>query len=55
VDFWSPQLVVLAEAIRKKVDSEICYFSAPGTDNGSFMFGFIDNTIRSTARPGGGL
>ena len=49
-DYWTPYLSKFSEDIRQKLSSMGCEFV-----EGTFrVFGFIDNTIISTTRPGGG-
>ena len=48
--FWKPYLPEFAELIRAKVESKGVFFPP-----GSFrVFGFTDNTMNATCRPGGG-
>ena len=51
VDFWTPNLSECARAIADKCLEKGCYF--PRDD--FCIFGFIDSTMNSTCRPGGGL
>ena len=50
MSFWVARIPAMAEAIRLKMAELGCYFE-PGTFN---IFGFIDNTMNATCRPGGG-
>ena len=50
VRFWVDRIPAMAEAIRLKLEQLDCYFP-PGTFR---VFGFIDNTMNATCRPGGG-
>jgi hypothetical protein len=53
--FWKPYLNVMAEAIRQKCISLGCDFKEVSDPNGGFnIFGFKDNTLNATCRPGGG-
>lgn len=47
--FWAPYMAECAEAIREKCREKGCYFTPDFC-----VFGFIDNTMNSTCRPGGG-
>ena len=48
--FWMRRIPSMAEAIRAKMEEKGCYFPP-----GDFpFFGFIDNTMNATCRPGGG-
>jgi hypothetical protein len=50
VAFWLPYLPMMAAALRNKLSEKGVEFP-----HGSFcVFGFIDNTMNSTCRPGGG-
>jgi hypothetical protein len=50
VTFWLPYLPMMAAALRNKLAEKGVEFP-----HGSFcVFGFIDNTMNSTCRPGGG-
>ena len=50
LDFWLPYLPQFAEKIRAKLESKGVFFPP-----GSFrVFGFTDNTMNATCRPGGG-
>jgi len=48
MEFWKPFLPSFAEAIRLKCESKGCFFP-----RGFRVFGFIDNTMNATCRPGG--
>jgi hypothetical protein len=50
VNYWTPYLGMFAEAIAAKCLDKGCYF-APNT---FCIFGFIDNTMNASCRPGGG-
>jgi hypothetical protein len=53
--FWKPYMKGMAEAIRRKCMSLGCEFKDVSDHNGGFnIFGFIDNTLNATCRPGGG-
>jgi hypothetical protein len=52
--YWLPSLPNFARAIQKKCGELGCPFPDPGTENGFRVFGFIDNTMNATCRPGGG-
>ena len=56
MQFWKPYIPQCAEAIRQKLLREPynCYFEPPGQEAGFNIFGFIDNTMNATCRPGGG-
>ena len=48
--FWLNRIPSMADAIRMKMEEKGCYFPP-----GDFpFFGFIDNTMNATCRPGGG-
>jgi nuclease HARBI1 len=50
MNFWAPKIPAMAEAIRLKLEKLGCPFE-PETFQ---FFGFIDNTMNATCRPGGG-
>ena len=50
MEFWLPYLPSYSEAIRVKCSNLGCSFDAEEFD----IFGFIDNTMNATCRPGGG-
>ncbi len=52
--YWKPHLPSCAEAIRVKLGSLGCEFPSATAPNGFNVFGFIDNTMNATCRPGGG-
>jgi hypothetical protein len=55
LQYWKPMLPACAAAIREKVCNEGCYFPTANDPQGGFnIFGFIDNTMNATCRPGGG-
>ena len=55
MDFWLPYLSLSAEKIRLKLITLGCNFPPANDPNNGFnIFGFIDNNILSTARPGSG-
>lgn len=54
LDFWTPYLANCAEAIRNKLTSLGCPFPSALQPGGFKVFGFIDNTMNATCRPGGG-
>ena len=54
LDFWRPYLPHCAEAIRRKMGSLGCEFPQVNQPCGFRVFGFIDNTMFGTCRPGGG-
>ena len=56
MNFWKPHIPQCAEAIRRKLMGEPynCLFEAPGQEGGFNIFGFVDNTMNATCRPGGG-
>ena len=55
MNFWKPHIPQCAEAIRRKLMGEPynCLFEAPGQEGGFNIFGFVDNTMNATCRPGG--
>jgi len=53
VEFWVPYLSSCALAVRNKLQQKGVYFDHPLAHNGFRMFGFIDNTMNATCRPGG--
>ena len=50
MEFWKPYIPQCSEAIRLKCDTLGCPFSS----NNFKIFGFIDNTMNATCRPGAG-
>lgn len=54
MEFWKPYMQDCADKIRMRLATMGCYFLPPGTDGGFNIFGFIDNTMNATCRPGGG-
>jgi len=56
LEFWLPQLPACAQAIRNKCAKLGCVFpdAIPAAPGGFRVFGFIDNTMNATCRPGGG-
>lgn len=54
VTFWIPYLPMMAVAIRNKLAEKGVVFPHPLSPGGFRVFGFIDNTMNSTCRPGGG-
>lgn len=55
--FWKSRLESFAEAIRLKcgsLETNPCLFPASNIAGGFCIFGFIDNTMNATCRPGGG-
>jgi len=50
MDFWIPYIPSYSEAIRTKCENIGCTFDV----NSFRIFGFIDNTMNATCRPGGG-
>jgi len=50
INYWVRDFPMFAEVIRRSLLKNDVYFE-PGTFN---VFGFIDNTVYETARPGGG-
>jgi hypothetical protein len=54
VAFWKPYLAECAEAIRQKLGTLGCPFPPAHEPGGFKVFGFIDNTMNATCRPGGG-
>lgn len=55
MQFWLPYLQVSAEKNRLKLVSLGCEFPPSNDPNGGFnVFGFIDNNILQTSRPGAG-
>jgi hypothetical protein len=49
MNFWLDKLPQMAEAIRHNLIREDCPFNEDFA-----IFGFIDNTMNATCRPGGG-
>jgi hypothetical protein len=54
VAFWLPYLPLCVAAIRNKLAEKGVHFPPPLSPGGFCVFGFIDNTMNSTCRPGGG-
>jgi hypothetical protein len=54
MDYWTDSLPEFAEAIRKKANELGCNFNNSREIGGFNVFGFIDNTMNATCRPGGG-
>jgi hypothetical protein len=54
LNFWLSKLSSCAEHIRVKLNAMGCNFPPSNTPNGFKIFGFIDNTMNATCRPGGG-
>ena len=54
MEFWKPYLKDCADKIRLRLASMGCPFLPPGAEGGFNIFGFIDNTMNATCRPGGG-
>lgn len=54
IDIWKPYLADMTMAIQVKLCSPNCPFHPPGTPGGLAAFGFINNTMNTTCRPGGG-
>lgn len=54
VAFWLPHLPVFAAAIRDKLAEKGVDIPHPQLPGGFSVFAFIDNTMNSTCRPGGG-
>ena len=54
VSYWVPMLPYFAERIRIKLGKLECPFLPSDVENGFKVFGFIDNTVFATSRPGGG-
>jgi len=53
--YWKPKLADFAECIRVKLHEHYnCTFAPVNQDGGFRVFGFIDNTMNATCRPGGG-
>lgn len=55
MEYWKPMLAGFAECVRLKVSDLGCDFPLANDPHGGFnVFGFIDNTMNATCRPGGG-
>ena len=52
--YWKNSFAYFADCILIKLGSYGCKFPPPLSPNGFNVFGFIDNTIYATSRPGGG-
>lgn len=55
LQYWKPKLPDFAESIRRKLSEKYnCDFPPANQAGGFRVFGFIDNTMNGTCRPGGG-
>lgn len=52
MQYWLPHLETCAQAIRDKLHRLGCPFPSPTEPAGFNVFGFIDNTMNATCRPG---